>query len=71
MILFAANLVFIHEALPKIRMQSLRMGMTLVNIFVFISSFLTLVMFFTWKNEHYMAETPLGAYIAKLRDLLK
>lgn len=71
MIAFAASLVIMHEIVPSMEEGFKKRLVGIVCIWLFFSSLLTLVMFFTWKNEYYLAESAFGPYLAKLRDLLK
>lgn len=71
MLIFALSLIIMHEFVPYMEEGFYKRLVGIVCLWLFFSSLLTLVMFFTWKNEYYMADTGFGPYLAKLRDLLK
>jgi magnesium-transporting ATPase (P-type) len=71
MLTFAFSLIFLHDFAPHVKNPILKYFVSILAILVVFAAATTLVMFFTWKNEHYMSGTRLGPYIEKVRDLLK
>jgi hypothetical protein len=70
MMLFGGlSLILLHEMGNKMENSFLKKFLSTLMIWLFWCCTLTLVMFFTWKNMYYMSNTPLGPYLAILRDL--
>jgi hypothetical protein len=69
MVFGGLSLILLHEWIPKMENSIWKKVLSTLLIWWFWCCTLTLVMFFTWKNMYYMSNTPLGPYLAILRDL--
>eukprot|EP01080_Neovahlkampfia_damariscottae_P002626 gene2626-3823_t len=69
MILGGLSLIILHDLIPKMENGMFKKIFSTISIWLFWCCVITLVMFFTWKNAYYMSNTPIGPYLAVLRDL--